>query len=246
MRTTRMSRFAAAVVVGGTLAALTACQGDVPSDDGTSASPSATAAPSSDSSGVATPTTDPTDDPSEAPGGTPTDGAAGAPYEDGYQPAWFEGTQWSCGMPAAELETVGDDYTLTIAGDVTDVSGGEPSHNGDRFLPVTLTGPDGAVRVSPPATVWTQGGVVVQLPALADSPPVETAGGERLDAVLGLLSHCVPGGQTGGMTTYETELPEGEYEARAFVEIDPVRSPRQFLLSDPVDVTVTPDGIEQR
>jgi hypothetical protein len=178
----------------------------------------------------------------------PTDppGEATAPYLDGYQPAWFEGTRWSCGMPAADLETVGEDYALTIAGDVTDVAGGEPSHSGDRFLPVTLTGPDGSVHVSPPATVWTQGGVVVHLPALADSAPVEVAAGDRLDAILGTLSHCLPGGRADGMTSYETELPAGAYEVRAFVEVDPVRDPRQLVLSDPVEVAVTADGIVQR
>lgn len=244
MRTTRMSRLAAAAVVGVALAALTACQGDAP-EGGSSASPSATAGPTEVPSEDPTPTGTPTGEPGD-PTETPTEDAEGAPYEDGYQPAWFEGTQWSCGMPAADLETVSDDYTLAIAGDVTDVSGGEPSHSGDRYLPVTLTGPDGAVYVSPPATIWTQDGVVVQLPALADSAPVETAGGEQLDAVLGLLSHCVPAGEAEGMTTYETELPEGEYEARAFVEVDPGRSPRQFVVSDPVDVAVTADGIVER
>jgi len=246
MRTTRMSRFAAAAVVGVALTALTACQGDAPEVDGSSASPSATEVPTEDPAGDLTPTEAPTEAPTEEPGGTPTEDAGGALYEDGYQPAWFEGAQWSCGMPAADLETVSEDYTLAISGDVTDVSGGEPSHSGDRYLPVTLTGPDGAVHVSPPATIWTQDGVVVELPALADSAPVETAGGERLDAVLGIRSHCVPGGEAEGMTTYETALPEGEYEARAFVEIDPARSPRQFVLSDPVDVAVTADGMVQR
>ena len=37
-------------------------------------------------------------------------------------------------------------------------------------------------------------------------------------------------------------MPEGEYQVRAFVEVDPGSSPRRFVLSDPVDVTVTPDG----
>jgi hypothetical protein len=229
-----MSRLTAALVLSAALATTTACQASAPEEGEGGASPSVTETP------VPSPTPSPTTDPTES--GPPT----GAPYEDGYQPAWFEGTQWSCGMPAADLETVSEDYTLEIAGDLTDVSAGEPSHGGDRYLPVTLTGPDGAVFVSPPATIWTQGGVVVQLPALADSAPVETAGGERLDAVLGLLSHCVPGGEAEGMTMYETELPEGAYEVRAFVEIDPARSPRQFVLSDPVDVAVTADGIVQR
>lgn len=48
-----------------------------------------------------------------------------------------------------------------------------------------------------------------------------------------------------GTTAYETALPEGSYEVRAFVEIDPVGSPRQFVLSDPVAVAVTADGIVQ-
>lgn len=238
-----MSRFAAAVVVGVALTALTACQGDAPEEDGSSASPSATEVPTEGPTPTGAPSGTSTD---QQPGGTPTEGAGGAPYVDGYQPAWFEGTPWSCGMPASDLETVSADYALAVAGEVTDVSGGEPSHSGDRYLPVTLTGPDGAVHVSPPATIWTQDGVVVELPALADSAPVETAGGERLDAVLGILSHCVPGGEAEGVTTYETELPEGEYEARAFVEIDPARSARQLVLSDPVDVAVTADGTVQR
>lgn len=258
MRTTRMSRSGAALVACAALAVLTAC-GGTPDESGTGASPSATAGQTDGApdgpGGDATPSATPSGTPSEAPSEAPTDAPTGeptdppgeaAPYLDGYQPAWFEGTQWSCGMPAADLETVSEDYTLTIAGDVTDVAGGEPSHSGDRYLPVVLTGPEGRVHVSPPATVWTQGDVVVHLPALADSGPVEAAGGERLDAVLGILSHCLPGDTADGMTRYETELPDGEYEVRAFVEIDPVRTPRQLVLSDPVDVAVTPDGTVQR
>ncbi|WP_157236795.1 hypothetical protein [Promicromonospora sukumoe] len=245
MRTTRMSRLAAAVVVGAALIATTACQADPPQE----AETSAPATPSAEPTGQASPSGEPsTGEP--GPGGEPTgdggSGGADAPYEDGYQPPWFEGTDWSCGMPAADLASTSDDRALEVAGELTDTSGGEPSHNGDRFLPVTLTGPAGAVHVSPPATVWTQGGVVVELPALADAAPVETAGGERLDAVAGLLSHCVPGPETGGMATYETELPEGDYEVRAFVEVDPGSNPRQFVLSDPVDVSVTEDGIVER
>ncbi|WP_369373342.1 hypothetical protein AB1046_05965 [Promicromonospora sp. Populi] len=230
---TRKSRLVAVMVVGVALAGLTACTADAPEDPDGGASPSAT------HTGTPTPTATPSEEPTDQ----PTE--ASAPYEDGYQPPWFEGTQWSCGMPAADLASVSDQYTLDITGEVTDVANGEPSHNGDRFLPVTLTGPDGAVYVSPPATVWTQAGVVVELPALADSAPVETAGGEHLDPVLGILSHCAPSGD-GGAATYETQLPDGDYEVRAFVEIDPVQDPRQFVLSDPVDVSVTADGIVQR
>lgn len=246
MRTTRMSRLAAAVVVGAALAVTTACQADPPQE----AETRAPATPSAEPTGEASPSDDPSPDASgEGPEEGSSDdgpGAATAPYEDGYQPPWFEGTDWSCGMPAADLASTGDGWTLEAAGGLTDVSGGEPSHNGDRFLPVTLTGPAGAVHVSPPATVWTQGEVVVELPALADAAPVETAGGERLDAVAGLLSHCVPGGEAEGMTTYETELPEGDYEVRAFVEIDPGGDPRQLVLGDPVAVSVTADGIVER
>lgn len=245
MRTTRMSRLAAAVVVGAALTVTTACQADPPQE----AETSAPATPSAGPTGQASPSGDPSTGESGS-GGEPTDdggsGGAEAPYEDGYQPPWFEGTDWSCGMPAADLASTGDDRTLEVAGELTDTAGGEPSHNGDRFLPVTLTGPAGAVHVSPPATVWTQGDVVVELPALADAAPVETAGGERLDAVAGLLSHCVPGPEAGGMTTYETELPEGDYEVRAFVEIDPGDNPRRLVLSDPVAVSVTADGIVER
>ena len=244
MRTTRMSRLAAAVVVGAALAATTACSADAPEEAESTASPTATTEPTEDTVGDPTPSEGPTEDSVDEPTDEPTE--ASAPYEDGYQPAWFEGTLWSCGMPAADLASVSADYTLEIAGDVTDVGDGEPSHGSDRFLPVTLTGPGGAVHVSPPATVWSQGDVVVELPALADSGPVESAGGERLDAVLGILSHCVPGGEAQGGTAYETELPDGEYEVRAFVEIDPAQDPRQFVLSDPVAVAVTADGIVQR
>lgn len=238
MRSTRMSRLAVAVMMSAALCTLTACQADTPDTDG-GTSPSA-------SSGPAGPTENPGGSP--APSGAPTGQPTGepAPFEDGHQPAWFEGTPWSCGMPAEDLVTVSEEYALEIAGDVTDVGNGEPSHGSDRFLPVTLSGPDGAVWVSPPATVWTQGGVVVELPALADTGPVEVAAGDRLDALLGLLSHCVPAGEAEGMTTYETELPEGEYEVRAFVEVDPGQDPRQLVLSDPVEVAVTPDGIVQR
>jgi hypothetical protein len=237
-----MSRLAAAVVVGAALAVTTACQADPPEE----ASPSAPATPSAEPTGQASPSADPSSDESGEGSSDGSPGAATAPYEDGYQPPWFEGTPWSCGMPAADLASVGDDWTLEAAGGLTDTSGGEPSHNGDRFLPVTLAGPDGAVHVSPPATVWTQGDVVVELPALADAAPVETAGGEPLDAVLGLRSHCVPGGEAEGMTTYETELPEGDYEVRAFVEVDPGGDPRRFVLGDPVAVSVTADGIVAR
>lgn len=234
MRTTRMSRLAAVVAMSAALCTLTACQADAPNPGG-GASPPVTTGPTGPSEGLGE---DP--NPSEEPTGEP------APYEDGHQPAWFEGTPWSCGMPAEDLATVSEEYGLEIAGDVTDVVNGEPSHGSDRFLPVTLTGPRGAVHISPPTTVWTQEGVVVELPALADAGPVEAASGDRLDALLGLLSHCVPAGEAEGMTTYETELPEGEYEVRAFVEIDPGQDPRQLVLSDPVDVAVTPDGILQR
>ena len=245
MRTTRMSRLVAVVVVGAALVATAGCGPDDPTEGMSSAPASSGSGPGESAGGdetdAASPSAEPGGEP-QGPGGDPVT----APFEDGYQPPWFEGTPWSCGMPAADLVSVDEEYALDAAGDVTDVSGGEPSHNGDRFLPVTLTGPEGDVHVSPPATVWTQGGVVVELPALADAAPVRTAAGEQLDAVLGLLSHCVPGGETEGMTTYETELPEGDYEVRAFVEVEPGGDPRGFVLGDPVAVSVTVDGIVQR
>ncbi|WP_125777642.1 hypothetical protein [Antribacter gilvus] len=235
------TRILTASLVGAALALTAACASPVEGPGGTpGASPSG--APGSNAPGTSAPASEPA---VSEPGASPAAPGGTMPVEDGYQPSWFEGTAWSCGMPETELVPAEKEYRLVVAGAVTDVVNGEPSHTTDRFLPVRLEGPAGAVWVSPPETVWTQDGVVVHLPALADSGPVEVEPGGELAGVLRPLSHCLPGPETGGMTTYETPMAAGEYQVRAFVEVQPASSPRRFLLSEPVAVVVTADGVSE-
>ncbi|GAA1858256.1 hypothetical protein [Myceligenerans crystallogenes] len=151
----------------------------------------------------------------------------------GHQPAWFEGSDWSCGMPAQLLDQSLDPAaTLTAAGPLAPRPAGDQA-DGGVLLPVEIqvTGKK-PTHTSPAVAVVVREGTVVSLPPLADGEPVEFSG--TADAAVGSRNFCLPGGEAEGMTTYDQKLPDGAYEIRAFVELDPGASPRRFVLTEPV------------
>lgn len=245
-RPTRTVRRVGAPIVSLAAVALLAACGEggteqaAPSSPGTPASSSAgpSRAPSATPSADPTPsaTTGPTAAPSPSAPPVPTPSAWGAvEIRGGHEPGWFEGTGWSCGMPARLLDQGLDPATqLNVAGELSATSpSGEPAHDGESYLPVEIvsTGKP-STHMSPVAAVVTRDGIVVSLPPLADAEPAPVAG--TAAAVVATRNFCLPGGESGGMATYEQRLPDGAYEVRGFVEMDPGATPRRLVLTDPV------------
>lgn len=238
-----VSRAGAVVVSLAAGVALAACVGG--GEPAGATSPSAEAAAPSDTA-VASPVA-PSDDPTtSAPEETPSpsDAAAGpSPFptpsawggsveiDTGHVPGWFEGSGWSCGMPAGLLDQSLDPATtLTAAGPLT---AGDEAADGAALLPVEIaTTGRKASHMSPVVAVVVRDGVVVSLPPLADAEPVEAT--PKADAAVAARNYCLPGGEAQGMTAYDQKLPDGAYEVRAFVELDPGADPRRFALTAPI------------
>jgi hypothetical protein len=196
-------------------------------------------------------TVDPT--PSETPSTTPSE-PAGTPavsvIEDGHQPSWLEGTAVVCGAPVADLPSA-DGFTLTTRGPVgTEVLAGADSTEETVLLRLatSLEPREGATgTLMGPTLLWVQDGRVVDVGLNLTEEPVALdgeAGTIERDATDWTHTTCAPGPPVeGGMTSYTTELPGGDYEVRAYwVVWNDDFTAHELVLSGPVVVTVPDEG----
>ncbi|MFD6179433.1 MULTISPECIES: hypothetical protein [unclassified Isoptericola] len=207
------------------------------------------------------PATSPTTTPS--PSGSPSDearpddaradDAAVGLVEDGYRPSWLEGVNLTCGMPADDLSANADGQRLDLLGvptldDDTSADGTETVQT--WRVPTRLDGvgaADAGHRVSLPTLLWTQGGRVVDVGVNVTEAGMDQVGdapAERTAEDSSLMS-CAPVHADDGSApdTYETELPAGEYQVRAFVQLwDPGFTAAELVVSAPVAVEVDATG----
>ncbi|MFD6140341.1 hypothetical protein [Promicromonospora sp. NPDC060271] len=150
--------------------------------------------------------------------------------EFGYTPSWLAdlGLGLECGMPAADLRTTAAGWSVAAAGDMyARVSnyGGVSSPN--WFMAATVQSGDGSLDV-PPTVVWSQDGVVVDLGVNvfgapgSQAEPLLASGDGAVEAQARVASTCIPT-ETGNRDTFETSLPDGDYEVQviAFPEVAP-------------------------
>lgn len=191
-----------------------------------------------------TPTPSGTPIPSETAGGAALD-----VIEDGYQPAWLEGTDLVCGMAVADLPAA--DATLELAGPLEDapqVGAGTGEETPMWRIATRLTLPDGEAGVlMGPTLLWAQDGraVDVGLDGTEDPVPVpDDAAAVDRDATDWRHTTCAPGDPVeGGTASYGTDLPAGEYEVRAYYQLwsEDFRDLR-LVLSEPFTVALDADG----
>ncbi|WP_166845049.1 hypothetical protein [Isoptericola sp. BMS4] len=186
----------------------------------------------------------------------PSDGAtvdgeergAVALVEDGYQPAWLQGTDLVCGMPADDLPAntleLLDDPAL---GTVSSADGTDAVRTWRAPTRLTLSAEGSAgERVSAPTLLWAQDGRVVDVGIDTTEGGMDRLGDveRERDAEDSTVTTCAPEhDEEGGADTYTTELPAGEYQVRAYVTVWSADYSRVGLaLSEPATVVVADDG----
>ncbi|MCP2263519.1 hypothetical protein ACFQHV_23135 [Promicromonospora thailandica] len=180
-------------------------------------------------------------DTSEVPPGS---GAPELRVQDGYQPPWLAGTDLTCGMPAADLETTAPGWSVAVAGDLYTRTA-EPGGSAARSWGLAATYREGAGSLeTAPVLVWSQDGEVVDLgPSVERSRPAEPllGGGDgTVEAVGGPASTCAPS-TSGDDPDFETPLPAGEYEVRV-VALPESEGRTGTVVSDAVRVRLDVDG----
>lgn len=183
----------------------------------------------------------------------PSDGAtadgeergAVALVQDGFQPAWLQGTDLVCGMAADDLPAGGLDLLDGPALETVTSTDGTDSVRLWR-APTRLTlaaGENAGDRVSAPTLLWAQDGRVVDVGIDTAEGGMDQLGDvdRERDAEDSTLTTCAPDDEEGG--TYTTELPAGEYQVRAYVTVwSPDYTRSDLALSEPVTVTVEDAG----
>ncbi|MFC4629230.1 hypothetical protein ACFO6V_13365 [Promicromonospora alba] len=166
---------------------------------------------------------------------------------DGYQPEWLAGTDLTCGMPVADLESTAQGWSVAPAGDIYerpgDLSSGEPVTQ--RGMAATVKEGDGTLQGAP-VLVWSQDGVVVDVGtevfvASELRAPLLGSGADVIEALGGAVSTCMPSG-TGDSTVFETPLPEGDYDVRVVALPTDQSGGLAVAVSDPVQVRIDADG----
>ena len=181
----------------------------------------------------------------------PEPGPSGPPatsvIQDGHQPSWLEGMRLTCGMPAADLETTANGWSIAASGDIyartSDLGGGPSTSWG---MAATVEEGDGSLGVAP-VLVWSQDGVVVDLGTNTFGAPGQRealigADQEAIEAQGSSMTSCAPTDGAAG-PVYETPLPEGSYDVQvvAFPE-DPAGQWGTTVVSEPVSVRLDADG----
>ncbi|MFI2361864.1 hypothetical protein [Promicromonospora sp. NPDC019610] len=183
---------------------------------------------------------DPTGEPS--PSGPP----ATSVIQDGYVPSWLDWSDLACGMPVTDLETTAAGWSAEAIGDIYSVTSdleGEPSTTWG--MAATVAGADGSLDVLP-VLVWSQDGVVVDLgtnvfgaPGLRE--PLVGSAGDATEAQGGAFTTCAPVG-TETADTFDTPLPEGDYEVRVVAFPQTASGVFATAVSEPVPVRLDADG----
>jgi hypothetical protein len=208
-------------------------------------SPSQTVDPTPSTLPSETPSQEPSEEPSE-PVGTP----AVSVIEDGHQPSWVEGTAVVCGAEVADLVS-SEGFTLEARGPLeSEVLAGADGTEETTLLRLATSlepraGSTGTLIG--PTLLWSQDGRIVDVGLNVTEEPVVldgTGATVERDATDWTVTTCAAGDPVeGGMTSYTTELPGGDYEVRAYYVVwNDDFSAHELVLSDPVPVTVPDEG----
>ncbi|WP_454850991.1 hypothetical protein [Promicromonospora soli] len=169
--------------------------------------------------------------------------------QNGYAPSWIEdlGAGLECGMPVENLETTATGWTVASAGDIygrTSDFEGDPSTTWG--MAATVDQGDGSLDVAP-VLVWSQDGVVVDFgtnvfgaPGPQTEPLISSAT-DAVEAQGGAFTSCAPT-ETETSDTYETPLPEGDYEVRVVAFPEVTAGQWAPAVSGPVSVRLDADG----
>jgi hypothetical protein len=185
---------------------------------------------------------------SQEPDAAPSGPSATSVIQDGYAPQWIEdlGAGLECGMPAADLETTAAGWSVAAAGDLyarTSDRGGEAVPTWG--MPATVDQGEGSFDVAP-VLVWSQDGVVVDLgtnvfEAPGQVEPLVGSAEGAVEAQGGAFTTCAPT-ETEARDTFETPLPEGDYEVRVVAYPQTASGQWATAVSEPVSVRLDADG----
>jgi hypothetical protein len=176
-------------------------------------------------------------------GPSPGPTAARETIEDGYTPSWLEdlGAGLECGMPVADLTTTAAGWSVASAGDIySEVDNYSGVSSPMLGMAATVQRADGSLDVAP-TLMWSQDGVVVDLGwnvfegAAPQTEPLLGSGGGAIEAQDGARSTCIPT-ETKTGTTYETWLPDGDYEVRVVAFPEVASGQWETVVSEPVEV----------
>lgn len=181
-----------------------------------------------------------------APAGTP----AASVIRDGYQPSWLDWSDLRCGMPADDLATTAQGWSVASAGDIyartTDVGDGSSTAWG---MAATVREGDGGPLDVAPVLVWSQDGTVVDVGPNVFEPgvrqPLLGSGQDAVEAEGRSATMCAPTETETGMA-YETPLPGGDYEVRVVAFPQVASGEWATSVSEPVTVRLDADGAHSR
>ena len=167
---------------------------------------------------------------------------------DGYQPEWLAGTDLTCGVPVADLESTAQGWSVATGRRHLRAAGRPQQrrardaarHGGDRQKG------DGTLQGAP-VLVWSQDGVVVGVGTevfvaseLRRSAARFRGGCHRGPGRCGLDLHAQGGPVTARSST--TPLPEGDYDVRVVALPTDQSGGLAVAVSDPVQVRIDADG----
>jgi hypothetical protein len=207
--------------------------------------------PGSSHSAFVTPVPDDSasDSATQAPKPVPSASPARDGIEFGYTPPWLEdlGAGLECGMPVADLTTTAAGWSVASAGDIySEIANYAGVSSPDLGMATTVQSGDGSLDVAP-TLVWSQDGVVVDLGlnvfdgAGPQTEPLLGSGSGAIEAQDGSASTCIPT-ETETSTTFETALPDGDYEVRVVAFPEVASGQWATAVSEPVEVRLDGTG----
>ncbi|GHH69264.1 hypothetical protein [Promicromonospora soli] len=167
--------------------------------------------------------------------------------QDGYQPDWLTWSDLQCGMPVADLESTAPGWSATSTGDIygrTADLDGDPSTTWG--MSALVEGGEGTLDAAP-VLVWSQDGVVVDLGTNVleapgkQSEPLIGGGAGAVEAEGGAFTSCEPS-EAETNDTFETPLPDGDYEVRVVAYPEIAAGQWATAVSEPVSVRIDADG----
>jgi hypothetical protein len=184
----------------------------------------------------------------QAPDSGPSATPARSVIQDGYAPSWIRdlGAGLECGMPVADLETTATGWSAAVAGDIYARTSDQDGTSSTTWgMSALVSGTEGTLDASP-VLVWSQDGVVVDLGtnvfggSVQSAPLLSSETGDVTEAQGGAFTSCAPAG--GGGQTFETPLPEGDYEVQVVAFPQVASGQWATAVSEPVEVRLDADG----